>query len=264
MNRGVNRQQIFFCDTDRVEFGRLLGEIHRRFGIEVGAYCLLDNHYHVVLHCPDGGLSEAMQLLASVFTRHTNDRVGRDGPIFRGRFHSIPIVDDRQLLVTVRYVHRNALDVAGVERVDDYRWSSHRALLGHRQRADFLCVDRVLEIFGGTASEFAAFVDDEHAGPTFLPPQSSLQPLLAMVTDEVFGLDAPGPKFGRTLQLLLADRLDAVSGVRLIDALSFSNDDARDRAHRRALQRARCDPRIGETVNRAIDLLGGQSVSDTD
>ena len=80
---------MFFADEDRIEFGRVLGEIHERFGVETLAYCLVPNHYHLLLRCPDGGLSAAMQHLGSTFTRRMNDRAGRDGPLFRGRFHAI-------------------------------------------------------------------------------------------------------------------------------------------------------------------------------
>ena len=63
MNRGVNREAVFFSDADRVEFGRLLGVIWERFEVRTLAYCLMDNHYHLVLHCPAGGLLDSAQVL---------------------------------------------------------------------------------------------------------------------------------------------------------------------------------------------------------
>src|SRR6056297_2779503 len=60
-NRGGNRQIVFRSDDDRLEFGRLLGEISDIFGVRLLAYCLMDNHYHLIVQCPDGGLSDAMQ-----------------------------------------------------------------------------------------------------------------------------------------------------------------------------------------------------------
>jgi REP element-mobilizing transposase RayT len=158
MNRGVARQQTFHSDADRVEFGRLLGVGHERFGVEVHAYCLVPNHYHLLLHCPYGGLSAFMQQLGSVFTRHVNERLGRDGPLFRGRFRSIAVTDDRQLLATVRYIHRNALDVPGITDVVEYRWSSHRTYLGSRRAPPWLRTDTVLAHFAGDPDRFAAFV----------------------------------------------------------------------------------------------------------
>ena len=102
VNRGVARMATFHDDADRVEFGRLLAVGHDRFGVEVHAYCLMTNHFHLVLHCPDGGLSEYMQLLTSVHARHVNDRAGRDGPLYRGRFASRHIRDGRYLRNAVR------------------------------------------------------------------------------------------------------------------------------------------------------------------
>lgn len=157
-NRGVDRQRIFFADADRKEFGRLLGEIHDLFGVEILAYCLLDNHFHLVVRCPDGHLSDAMKHLGSVFVLHTNDRVGRDGPMFRGRFRSIPVLDEGYLLVAVRYVHRNALDVTGVHVVEAYRWSSHRAYLGLRPAPTFLTTAPILSRFGDDPARFHRFV----------------------------------------------------------------------------------------------------------
>jgi REP element-mobilizing transposase RayT len=83
MNRGVNREPTFFADVDRRQFGHRLADIHERFGVETLAYCLMDNHYHLLLRARDGGLSRAMHHLGLVYTRRTNDRLGRDGPLFR-------------------------------------------------------------------------------------------------------------------------------------------------------------------------------------
>jgi putative transposase len=94
-----------------------------------------DGRYHVMNRSVNRQVvffSDAMQLLGAVCTRHANDRIGRDGPLFRGRFHSILIVSDAQLVASVRSVHRNALDLDGVADVLLYRWSSHRSYLGHR------------------------------------------------------------------------------------------------------------------------------------
>ena len=158
MNRGANRSSIFFDDNDRIEVGQRLAEIHELFEIEVHAYCLMANHFHWLLHCPNGGLSPAMQRFSSLFTRHVNDRHGRDGPIFRGRFHSRLITDEAYLLNACRYIHRNALDIDGVNDLAAYRWSSHRTYLGLRQRPAWLSTSVILDRFGGDRSDFDRFV----------------------------------------------------------------------------------------------------------
>jgi REP element-mobilizing transposase RayT len=258
MNRGVARRDTFFCDADRVEYGRLLGVGHERFGIEVHAYCLLPNHYHLLLHCPQAGLSAFMQNLGSVYTRHVNDRIGRDGPLFRGRFHSVPITDDRQLLATVRYIHRNALDIAGVTSVADYRWSSHRAYLGHRRPADWLRTGQVLSHFGGDVRAFADFVETDNP-----PGRSPGKPIdgdvlvaaCDLVLDEVGGaLESSLQGVRRTVMMLIAERLDDRSAGIILDSLGFASPDARSAALRRARRRAAADPLLADVVDRVLDL----------
>ena len=157
MNRGIDHADVFFVDSDRIEFGQRLADVFDRFGIRTHAYCLMDNHFHLLWHCPDGRLSDAMQRLSSLYTRHVNDRLGRDGALFRGRFHSRLITDDAHLVAAVRYIHRNALDLDGVTSARDYRWSSHRAYLGLRTPPPWLCTDHVFD--GWTPHEIDRFID---------------------------------------------------------------------------------------------------------
>ncbi|MGB0114370.1 MAG: transposase [Ilumatobacteraceae bacterium] len=172
MNRGADRADTFLCDSDRTEFGQQLADMHDRFGVETHAYCLMSNHYHLLLHCPDGGLSDAMQRLGSLYTRHVNDRIGRDGALFRGRFHGRLIEDERYLVAACRYIHRNALDLPGVDSPDRYRWSSHRTYLGHRAAPSWMRTDVILDHFGGDRAEFDRFVRADEstlARPTATP-----------------------------------------------------------------------------------------------
>ena len=87
----------------------LLADAVGRFGIEIHAYCLMTNHFHLVVHCPIGGLSRAMQSVERRYTQSYNERYRRDGPLFRGRFHSVDITTNEQLARLTRYVHRNPL-----------------------------------------------------------------------------------------------------------------------------------------------------------
>ncbi len=258
MNRGVARQATFHCDADRVEFGRLLGVGHERFGVEVHAYCLLANHYHLLLHCPTAGLSAFMHQLGSVYTRHVNDRSGRDGPLFRGRFHSIPITDDRQLLATVRYIHRNALDVLGVPSVADYRWSSHRAYLGHRRPPPWLRTDVVMEHFGGDVGAFAAFIEADHRERR--PDGVQLDPdvlsaTVELVLDEIMGaLGNAAQSVSRTVLILIAERLDGPTANHVLESLQFTTPEARAAAVRRARRRATADAHLVDVVDRVLEL----------
>ncbi len=263
MNRGANRQIVFFCDADRVDFGRLLSVVSERLGIEVLAYCLLDNHYHLLIHCPDGGLSEAMHLIGSVFTRHANERAGRDGPLFRGRFHAVPVLDDDQLVVTTRYIHRNALDVAGVSVVDGYRWSSHRAYLGLRRQPDFLDTGRVMEMFNNDVGAFHDFVRSDLVGTPVLPPDARMVSILNMSIDMVFQTEAAAPNVARTVAILLSKRFNAADRAGLCEQLGFSSSDAVAQAFRRATRRAVSEPRLDTAVEVALSMLAVHVVPGT-
>lgn len=262
MNRGVNRQPIFFGDADRIEFGRRLADIHERFGVETLAYCLMGNHYHLLLHTPAGELSAAMHRLASLFTRHTNDRVGRDGPLFRSRFHSILVTTDAYLLTATRYIHRNALDRPGVNSIRDYRWSSYHAYMGHRPTPTFVETDRVLGCFGGDRKAFAAFHADETPAVGHERPASvaDVVQLLDFVVaeDELLreGDTASAGWLERTLTVLLIDRFhDAPWTSDLLAQCSFGSPTARRMAFHRARQRRTADAVVARTMTRLESIL---------
>lgn len=258
MNRGVARQRTFFADADRVEFGARLTAIHEQFGVETLAYCLMDNHFHLLLRTPRGDLPAAMHHLGLVYTRHTNDRVGRDGPLFRGRYRSIMVTTDRYLVCAARYIHRNALDVSGVDHPDAYRWSSYRAYLGRRPAAPFLNTAVVLEQFGHDRARFARFTESDDATPEVGPVVgvADLDQMieLAVARDDLaHGDDHTQRWTARTALLLLAERLEPGPLREAVDAsLSFPTLKARENALRRASLRL-ADPAVGRVVSAVLD-----------
>jgi len=131
-NRGSDRQDIFSADHDRLAFESLLGDIDERFAVELHAYVLMSNHFHLLLHDPMGELSCAMQYLSAKYATTYNRRTSRDGPLLTGRFRSTPVVDDAQLCVTARYIHRNPLAFVPKSALAAYRWSSLPVVLGRR------------------------------------------------------------------------------------------------------------------------------------
>jgi REP element-mobilizing transposase RayT len=269
MNRGVNRQRTFFADVDRVEFGQRLADVHERFGVRTLAYCLMDNHYHLLLHDPAGELSRAMHHLGLVYTRRTNDRIGRDGPLFRGRFHSIPVTTDEYLLMAVHYIHRNPLDLPGVRSADEYRWSSLRAYLGRRPPAPFMDLELVLGLYGDDRDAFAASALDD------APPQrwSDVDDVVQLVRfaiavdDIAHGLDHDVPRWlERTVLLLVSEGLDGHPlGQRLVDWFGFPSEKARRMAMHRARSRS-ATPAINRSVSTVLASLerSARSVSGSD
>jgi len=159
MNRGSGRRVVFADNSERRYFLGLLGDFEERFGVEVHAYCLMGNHFHLLVRSVGGSLSEAMQHLSANFTRYVNHRRDVDGPIFRGRFHSVPVVEPEHLQVLCRYIHRNPIGVVPPSRLRTYPWSSLPALLGLRARPAWLRCQTVLGWFGHDAARLAEFVE---------------------------------------------------------------------------------------------------------
>lgn len=127
--RGNGKQILFEDDTYREGFVGLLGECAERFDVGVIAWCLMENHVHLVLDDVGNRLSEMMCALLSRYARFFNTRSGHVGHVFQGRFYSEPIEGEGYLLAAVRYVHLNP-ERAGVCAYDEYEWSSYREYVG--------------------------------------------------------------------------------------------------------------------------------------
>ena len=93
--------------THRIVFLNLLSEIHRRYRVEIHCYCLMDNHYHLLIRTPLANLSRAMRHLDGIYTQRFNRQTRTDGPLFRGRYKSILVECDNYLLQLSRYIHLN-------------------------------------------------------------------------------------------------------------------------------------------------------------
>lgn len=156
-NRGADRRNVFNGSVDRTEFLELLGELGERYEIEVHAYCLMGNHFHLLLRTPQPTLHKLMQVLISCYTRRFNKRCGRDGPLFRGRYRSSLVETDSYMLGASRYIHRNPLEF-GYRRLARFPWSSYGPYLGHSLRPSWLCIDETLRLVGG-ASAYRAIVE---------------------------------------------------------------------------------------------------------
>ena len=153
MNRGVDRADIFTDDADRRWFVRLLGEACVAAGVRVVAYCLVRNHFHLVLRCPNGGLSEAMWRLTAEYARVFNHRHERTDSLFGGRFKSKLVESDEYLVHLLRYVHRNPLDIG--QRPDAWPWSSYPIYLGQGRAPEWMSVGDALVATGGSAAHRA-------------------------------------------------------------------------------------------------------------
>ena len=169
-SRGNARQAIFIDDTDRSGFIDALGEAVARFGWLCHAYCLMDNHYHLLIETPAANLARGMRQVNGVYTQRFNRRHGRDGHLFQGRYRAILVERDSYLLELSRYVVLNPVRAGMVDRPDDYAWSSYGATLGRTPAPDFLTTDWLLGQFGkrrGTARKrYQRFVQDGIGAPS--------------------------------------------------------------------------------------------------
>ena len=146
-SRGDRREAIFEDDEDRLIFLHALAEVVERFHWLCHAYCLMSNHYHLLVETPDGNLSKGMRHLNGVYTQATNRRHTRTGHLFQGRFKAILVDKDPYLLELTRYVVLNPVRAGIVRRVENWPWSSYRAMIGKAPAPTWLATDGILALF---------------------------------------------------------------------------------------------------------------------
>ncbi len=149
MNRGAARQRTFADDRDYQVFLDTLAETHQQWGIEVFAYCLMGNHYHLCMRTPQGNLSRVMRHIDGIYTQRFNRRHRRDGSLFRGRYKAILVDAEEHLAAVVRYIHLNAVEAGLVTMPENCRWASHRYYHQAGGVPNWLNTVEVLTHFGG-------------------------------------------------------------------------------------------------------------------
>ena len=139
-SRGNERKAVFKGDEDRIRFLNTLQHVNKRYNWICHAYCLMDNHYHLLIETPDGNLALGMRQLNGVYTQLFNRAHGRNGHLFQGRYKSILIQKDSHLLEVCRYVVLNPVRAKMVEAPEAWKWSSYRATAG--REASHVCLTR--------------------------------------------------------------------------------------------------------------------------
>jgi REP element-mobilizing transposase RayT len=148
--RGDGREAIYVGDADRGDFLAVLAWVVKRFNWRCHAYCLMDNHYHLLLETPEPNLSKGMRQLNGVYTQRFNRRHRRVGHVLQGRFKAILVEKDSYLVELARYIVLNPVRAKIVRKPHTYPWSSYRATVGLEPAPEFLATDWVLAQFGAT------------------------------------------------------------------------------------------------------------------
>ena len=146
--RGNERRAIFRDDVDRERFLGILGRVVEEESWKLLTYCLMPNHFHLLVLTPKANLSGGMQRLNGTYAQWFNLRHERVGHLFQGRYGATPVDDDGQFHATVRYIVRNALRAELCRSVREWPWSSHLAVLGWVVAPRFLAVDALLAHYG--------------------------------------------------------------------------------------------------------------------
>jgi REP element-mobilizing transposase RayT len=147
-SRGSNRQAIFAFDSDRVDFLGCLERVVRVSGLRCFSYCLMPNHYHLVVQTPDGLLSQAMKALNGRYSLRFNRRYGRDAHLFKNRFGAVLQESESQFHWVLRYTVQNPVQVGLCSHPDEWPWSSFRAGAGLEKPPALLDVGGLLSYFG--------------------------------------------------------------------------------------------------------------------
>ncbi|WP_245778799.1 REP-associated tyrosine transposase [Dokdonella immobilis] len=147
-SRGDRREDIYLDDADRAMFLEVLGEVCERFQWACHAYCLMSNHYHLLIETRDSTLAKGMRQLNGVFTQRSNRRHRRVGHVFQGRYKAILVQKETYLLEVARYVVLNPVRAGMVRSANDWPWSSYRATGGWVEAPPWLNSDWLLSAFG--------------------------------------------------------------------------------------------------------------------
>ena len=163
-SRGNERKDVFKSRRDREKFLDYLASATERYGAAVHAYCLMSNHYLLLLETPEGNLSEIMRHINGAYTTYFNIKRKRSGHLFQGRYKAILVEADEYLVELSRYIHLNPVRAGAVERPEHYPWSSYQGFTGQSKLPEWLRTSFILGCFAKKEADarrkYRSFVED--------------------------------------------------------------------------------------------------------
>ncbi|ABQ27188.1 REP-associated tyrosine transposase [Geotalea uraniireducens] len=163
-SRGNEQKDVFKSQRDRQKFLEYLESATERYGGVVHAYCLMSNHYHLLLETPVGNLSQIMRHINGAYTTYFNIKRKRSGHLFQGRYKAILVELDEYAMELSRYIHLNPVRAGMVTRPEEYRWSSYNNYIGQGTAPTWLKMETILDYFGKKTKEamkkYRTFVED--------------------------------------------------------------------------------------------------------
>jgi putative transposase len=145
--RGNEGREIFRSLRDRQQFLSYLESAVRRYHAVIHVYCLMGNHYHLLLETPSGNLSQILRHINGAYTTYFNVKRNRSGHLLQGRFKAILVDADEYAMELSRYIHLNPVRASLANRPEQYPWSSFPYYVGERQKPDWLSLDLILGYF---------------------------------------------------------------------------------------------------------------------
>jgi len=172
-SRGNEQKAIFRSDRDREKFLEYLESATKKYDAIIHAYCLMDNHYHLIVETPAGNLSRIMAHINGAYTAYFNTKRKRSGHLFQGRYKAILVEADEYAKGLSRYIHLNPIRAKIAETPEVYEWSSYSCYIGKKKAPEWLKMDFILGYFGKKPSDsqknykkfVSILIDQEYKSP---------------------------------------------------------------------------------------------------
>lgn len=158
ISRGVEKRNVYLEDRDYDMFLDILVEIFKKYGVTLHSYCLMTNHYHLLLETTEHNISDVMRRINSLYSIYFNKKYERVGHLWQGRFHSYYLYDDTHFWVVTKYIERNPIKARMVRDVSEYKQQS---FFQWKNKQSYYSLIKESKIFDMTLSEYESYISSE-------------------------------------------------------------------------------------------------------